>query len=140
MIKVPQLPEELVAGLDFSPAGILQAFLNQMQNPLSLMLTGVAAVAAMAAFVVPAILLKVQQAKDQKLAADSPSGQRFERNFSSFVVRLALLEAVSIIGFYQVFVLAGNPVLFIPFLLVGVGLHLTQFPKDIHLGFEESAF
>jgi|GEM_PF-7046376 len=135
-IKVPTLPPETLAGMDLSPQGILRTFMTQLQNQQSLLLTGGAIAVGAAAFVVPKVRHEAARRKSEPSAKPLTDRQRFKRNFTPFIIRLAMFEYISIIGFIQGFVLPGNPVLFIPFLVVSVCLHLSQFPKDIGLGLE----
>jgi hypothetical protein len=138
-VKIQSLPPERVTALDLSPAGILQTFQNQLQNPQSLLLTGAAAATALAAFLVPKFVLKSNHLNAGPTTQHVPSQGRLQANFKAYIMRLALIENVAVIGFVQGFVMPGNPVLFIPFLIVSAGLHLSQFPKSPDLGFSDAA-
>lgn len=139
-VKIQSLPPELAAALDFSLGGILQAFQNQLQNPQSLLLTGVAGAAGVAAFLLPKFVLRSSRLDAAQTAQAVASQSRHSPKFSAYIIRLALIENVALIGFVQGFAMPGNPVLFIPFLIVSAGLHLSQFPMSPDLGFpDESA-
>ena len=140
VVKVPSLGADWIATTDFSPNGIVHTFLTTLQNPINTILTVVAGTAALAGLVIPKILFKATARKKPSDPLESvgryPRALDAGASFPFFMMRLALFEMVALIGFIQGFVIPGNPVFFIPFVLVSVSLHVSQFPRDLSLGFE----
>jgi hypothetical protein len=137
VVKLPSLPPEVTANLSFTPEAIRQAFLNHLQLPTGLPLTAAAFGAVGAALFVPAAIYRARVAQRNQAVPTQASPESGIFTFDLFMIRIALLESVSLVGFMKAFVLPGDPLLIFPFLLVGVGLHLTQFPRDRNLGFRD---
>jgi len=134
-VKIPQMDPTEAATLNFSADSILSAFQSHLENPIVLALTGVAAVIGFLAFIIPNL---IHRSIARRRTSGSPTGPLAEASpaFAPFIIRLALFENISLLGFVLGFAMPGDPRLLFPFLVAGLGLHLTQFPRDIQLGFE----
>ena len=140
ILKLPKMGPEWTATVDLSPIGLFRTLETTLQHPFNALLSSVAAGAALAGMVIPKILfnLMTEKKRPDSEATDSRGSnpKRFSRNLPYFQMRLALFLLVAAIGFIQGFARPGNPVLFIPFVLVSLSLHVSQFPRDLSLGFK----
>lgn len=98
-----------------------------MENPTIIpMLGGIGLMNAILSFLLPKLLLRQQSAQQEV----NPSLERLMQKYSApFVLRLALIESVTLMGFSSAY-LSRDINHFYPFFAVGVVLHLLAFPTE----------
>jgi hypothetical protein len=133
-VLVRLLPWQQERGADqaqLAPAALLAAFADAVTHDLSVVgALGVALLLACAALNVP---LRLFEGRSLEASDDEPRSEAASR-LTRWVVQLALSEAVTLVGFVLGFALSPDPRLFFPFVLAGVLLTLSAFPRDLALG------